>query len=412
MAVDVLRLIEHAWHVQTETLGFRPPLPDAGLCGPDAAYDIFLWRGSEESYVQAIGPNLATAHDDWFTFMVLDPWGPYGGDLLPSTIAHELNHAMQATDDWWESAAASEMTATFAEEIVHPDHDQWIFVLEDFQRHPERSIFHVDDYRSWSMYGAALFLHLIRERHTEGNPSFLGKTWLRSRYALTFEEALDTVLQEHAGTTLPGVVTELAAWRWYVDDRDDGAHFADAALFPPPAVAATVTETPATITVAPMPLGTVYIQVPGVGEHTFTLKPHAPVSARWHVQVLPGSNSAPIGVIGPRGGALRFVAPTTLAVTALPLRGLDALSGSSSSPAATVVIERGLSAGNNAARFGACSGIRRLFALSSSPSSSRCCPPARATTPRAPGPSVPWTRNQTPVHNLSPTTPGSNAPDH
>src|SRR5262249_30104102 len=120
-ARQVLGYLDHAWDVEVGALGFRPPLADAGACGPDGAFDVFLWRGHEECYVDVTGENAATPYDDRTSFLVVDPWGPYGGAILDTTVAHELNHAMQAADDWSDTAIVYEMTAVFVEDLVYDD---------------------------------------------------------------------------------------------------------------------------------------------------------------------------------------------------------------------------------------------------------------------------------------------------
>jgi hypothetical protein len=173
MAREVLDILEVAHSVQVDALGFRPPLPDGGLCGPDGAFDVFLWRGYKGSYVDVLGPNDEAPWDDRFAFMVLDAWGPYGGDLLEATVAHELNHACQAADDWSESAFVGEM---------------WLRSRDEQPRDPE----------SW-----------------ENEPDF--------------EDALDAMLLERGQTCFLDSVVEHARWRWHTGARDDGRHFREGA---------------------------------------------------------------------------------------------------------------------------------------------------------------------------------------
>lgn len=329
-AAQVLALVEHAWAIETGALGFAPPLPDGGACGDDDAFDVFLWPGGEESYVEALEPNPATPHDDWLTFMVLDPWGPYGGDLLDSTIAHELNHACQATDDWWEHIAAFELTATFVEALVHPEDGDWLFVLDDFQAHPDWSVDRDDGYETWYMYGASLLLHFVRERYFDGDPAFAGAMWHASRNPPgdnepDFEDALDALLVDRAGVSFPDAVAEFAAWRWYTGDRADAAHFTDGALHPRPAVAATVTATPTTVAVEPMIYGTAYIDLVGTGTVTVELVAPDDPELRWHVQVIPGAAGATADVLDPTGDEVSLDAfdLRTLAITALPATERD-----------------------------------------------------------------------------------------
>ena len=157
-ALEMLGILEVSWTVQIDTLGFSAPLDDGGECGPDGRYDVFIWRGIDGAFVDAIAENPLTPHDDYTTYMAISIAGSTGQGLLDTTLAHEFNHAAQASDDWWESALFFEMTATFVEALTYPQEDDYFFTLKDFQRRPEWSIFYVDNYATWHMYGAAMYL--------------------------------------------------------------------------------------------------------------------------------------------------------------------------------------------------------------------------------------------------------------
>jgi len=163
-------VLERSWQVQVDELGFAAPLDDRGACGPDGAYDVFLWPGVDGAFVDSVAANPATPHDDYSTYMAIDALGPYGGDYFDTTLAHEFNHAVQASDDWWESPLIFEMTATFVEALVYPDKADWHYTMEDFQARPQWSLFYDDAYQTWYMYGTAMFLHFLRERHYATDP--------------------------------------------------------------------------------------------------------------------------------------------------------------------------------------------------------------------------------------------------
>ena len=99
-AMNALAYAEQAWDVQVNELGFSPPPSDNGAWGGDERYDIHLERGAGMGYTVEIAPVPDTWWDDWSTYIGIDPL-VYGGVWLESTVAHELNHAMQAADDWW-----------------------------------------------------------------------------------------------------------------------------------------------------------------------------------------------------------------------------------------------------------------------------------------------------------------------
>jgi hypothetical protein len=199
-------------------------------CGDDGRFDVFIWRNVDGAFVDTVADNPVTPYDDYATYMAIDAFGPYGGELLDTTLAHEFNHALQASDDWWESAFIYEMSATFVEALVYPDQDDYYYTIEDFQNHPEWSLFHDDNYRTWYMYGAAMYLHFLRERHFPQDPSFIARIWNAKRSDPVTRrpdvlDALRSVLLAERGLELDASVIEFMQWRWFVAAFDDGAHF-------------------------------------------------------------------------------------------------------------------------------------------------------------------------------------------
>jgi hypothetical protein len=238
-ALEMLGILEVSWAVQIDTLGFSAPLDDGGDCGPDGRYDVFIWRGIDGAFVDAIAENPLTPHDDYTTYMAISIAGSTGQGLLDTTLAHEFNHAAQASDDWWESALFFEMSATFVEALTYPQEDDYFFTLEDFQRRPEWSIFYVDNYATWHMYGAAMYLHFLSERYYPNDPAFIARLWRGARSTPTgnrpdYIDAIRAVLLADRGVTLDETIIEFMQWRWFVAQFDDGLHFSKGANWPTP----------------------------------------------------------------------------------------------------------------------------------------------------------------------------------
>lgn len=305
-ALQVLTHIEQAWLAEMDDLGFRRPLSDEGACGPDGDFDVFIWRGLEVAYVESTTDAPRTPWDDWHSFMAIDPWGPFGATILESTVAHELNHACQASDDWNDIPIAYEMTSTFIEDVVVDDDDEYKDLLVDFQSRPSWSLDRNDDYETWYMYGAALYLLYVRDRFFGGDPHFIADVWLSSRSPAganepDFEDGLDEVLAPVGSSYLESVV-EFAKWRYYVASHDDGAHFEEGGTFPAEAEVAvehavSVSDLPASIDVEVMALGSSYVQLPsGGGPITLALEASDP-SVSWAVQVIPGLEPGADGTV-------------------------------------------------------------------------------------------------------------------
>lgn len=329
MADAVLALVEHAWDVEVGQLGFRPPPVDDGTCGPDAALDVFLWRGKEECYVDVLGEIDATPHDDEPPYLVVDPWGRFGGALLATTVAHELNHAFQAADDWDDLPIAYEMTAAFVEDEVHDADDGYLTQVIDFQAHPDWSIDRDDGYETWFMYGAALYLRYLRDRHFGGDARWIGGVWRAMRSPLgsgepDLEDALDELLAPR-GTSFVASVPDFARWRYYTGARADGAHLEEAAAMAEPSRSARVDAAAGgQVAVDPMMLGSIYVDLaPRPGAQVAVRLLDADADVRWVVQVVPGATGDG-DVLAAAAGAVIVDAAVarTLIVTALP-RGAD-----------------------------------------------------------------------------------------
>ena len=231
-AAEVLGHVEHAWQVQIVQGGALPPLDDQGAAGPDGRFDVYLQRGIAEPYVVGVEPNLATWYEDWSTSMVVDPWGEYGGAALESNIFHELRHASQASDDWWEHPHVFEADAT-AWEVTHYGLAHYATAWQHYQERPEWTLFRNDQYRTWYMYGGALFLLYLRDHVFHGSLAFTNDMWRRSRNAPgaeqdpslnepDFVDALQAILAEN-GTSLFAQIVGFARARWYTGARANGS---------------------------------------------------------------------------------------------------------------------------------------------------------------------------------------------
>lgn len=236
-ALEMIVLLEESWSVQVDTMGFTAPIDDGGACGPDGDFDVFIWPGIGGAYVSSVARNPATPYADYSTYMAFDPGGINGGAWLNTYMAHELNHALQASDDWTEDAQHYEAGATFAEAAVYPDDDDWVFELEDFQDRPQLSLFYDDNGATWYTYAAAMYLHYLHERFYPGDPGFYARIWRATRSNVgddrpDYFDALRQVLLTERGVTLDESIVEFMQWRWFVDEFDDGAHFSRGADWP------------------------------------------------------------------------------------------------------------------------------------------------------------------------------------
>ncbi|MCP3063751.1 hypothetical protein LXT21_33750 [Myxococcus sp. K38C18041901] len=348
-ARQVLAHVEKGWDYHVNRLGMRPALTDGGECGPDEAFDVFVWKGHRSCLVNVLSGEASTPHDDRRGFMVVDPWGPYGGAELEETVVHEMAHASQAADDWYESPITFEMSAVFTDQVYANRYIKTY--LEDFQSHPDWALDRDDGYETWYMYGASLYLLFLKDRFFGGNPGFVSRMWLASRNPPgaeadptlnepDFVDALDTLLADQ-GSSYVDTVPEFSRWRWYTGDHVDDRHFQHFAQglenLKAARLALAVDQEAASGSLqvtkdAPMMLGTSYLSLKkGAGTpDTLYVSLAAPVDARrrFVVQAVPGLTPDSDGetldlASGPK--LLRFAADSTrtLIVTVLPTGPYD-----------------------------------------------------------------------------------------
>jgi hypothetical protein len=325
-AFEVLAILERDWAIEVDQLGFRAPRT-GGKCGSDDALDVFLWPGRPDGYTNAIDPIDGTPEDDWTTYMVLDPDGEFGGEQLPSTLAHELNHMCQASDDWDESIALLEATSTFVEATIEPALGARVESVADFQAEPGWSIDHDDDYDSWFMYGAELYLEVLRDAYFDGDPAGIGDLWRRMRNSSddAAPSWADAVAAAVAPATLDDTIVDLAVWRWYVGPHDDGHHLAGAAELPAPEPVGAAAPGTRKLALGRIdPLGTAYVSLSG---GSATVRVHGlPRGLTVRMLAIPGTAGADADELIVRHGTAAIDAsdaPRTLAVVVVPKGAYD-----------------------------------------------------------------------------------------
>ncbi|MCC6873001.1 MAG: hypothetical protein IT378_01735 [Sandaracinaceae bacterium] len=335
-----LAAAEEGWRIQTTRFGFDAPLSDEGRCGPDGALDVFVWRTFRACVSDVACEVERTPHDDRANYLIVDPYGPYGGEHLRATVAHELHHAMQAVHDWNETPIAFEMSAQLIESLIAPEEATWPTYFTEYQQHADWSFDHDDHYTTWYMYGSALYLHFLRDRVFTGamQDRFLSEVWRGCRNPPGDNEpdlidALDAVLRAHASIDFEESLARFARARWYTGTRDDGAHFRAGARMPAEAMVPVreLAAPPEELREGPMLLGTHYVRVrdarargaAGSSQSELRIRFDGDPRVRWRIEARPGLAAGTDGdtISLDARGELRV--PTaegerTLAILALP----------------------------------------------------------------------------------------------
>lgn len=338
-ARKIVKYLDIVWNFEVNELGFPPPLPDHGECGPDSAFDVFIWEGIDTCYVQVIHEKpedqykIATEWGGRTSYMVIDPWGKYGGDILLQTMAHEFNHASHAAEDWYESGDAFEMTASYIEQYYGKAEANHV---RDFQANPDWSILWYDDYRTYYMYGSALYLYFLRDRYfiDAEDVKFPARLWHSMRNDTSrplvnkpnFVDGLNDILAPKGYSFLDSVI-EFARWRYYTGKNNDKKHFkawkdlqvplSREELLPFLAEAdiklnrsILLADTIHNVEPPPMLLGNAYVEIlsdqPGRDSFEVSLLTPENPDLRWVVQAVPGMIEGSDGeIIDLRKGSAR-----------------------------------------------------------------------------------------------------------
>jgi MYXO-CTERM domain-containing protein len=222
----VLTLLEGAYTVEVEEMGWLAPLSD-GTRGGDGGLDLYLAPLEPgEAYVQGDGDGPDVGRDAESSFIVLDETLPE--DLLPAYVFHEFNHACQYAMDAAEADPFWEMTASYVELLLQPHLGVAAGYYHDFQSWPRDAVddfSHDDEYS----YGSSLFLNFLSQRYFGRSPDMVRDLWLRTAQLspdYTNEpDWVDALEEMLAPVTWQDALGEFSRWRPFTGAADDGAHF-------------------------------------------------------------------------------------------------------------------------------------------------------------------------------------------
>ncbi len=236
----VLYLAETSWEQEIEELGFAAPLPDDGS-GGSTNLDFYL-ATYEQTYGGAytqptyVDSSSNDSMQSCATYIALNERLP--DDLMPVYVAHELNHASQAAMDFLEFSWAWEATATFVEDEVFDDINDYYWYIPYFQGYPEQNLVYFGSSEPYSIYpyGGSIFVHFLKEALGDDDERLVADLWERSSQAGRTNEPdfLDAVAERARSEGWQGIeeaYARFALWRYFVGSADDGAHFSEGAAW-------------------------------------------------------------------------------------------------------------------------------------------------------------------------------------
>ncbi len=219
----VVEALEFSWAEAVERLGWRPPLADRGE-GGGPNFDVYLESqvdmfGYVETAGGFVGDNPATAAVERgaaYGYLSLDKdyqadelWTEADPlDMMRTTAAHELHHAIQAAyDDNDAQQWLYEATAVWMEDELYPDIGDARSYLVDYLAAPDLclpSVGRNDQDLHW--YGSWILLRYISEHY--GGPEVIRQVWEQAA-AMDGLAALETVLEQQ-GSSLAQVMVDFA----------------------------------------------------------------------------------------------------------------------------------------------------------------------------------------------------------
>ena len=222
---------EHAYSVENDQLGWRPPKPDFGRGGDDRT-DVYIKNIGPEGIFGYAAPDARQPTEpgrhQLAAYLVMDndycqlEYRNYAQFLEPLqvTAAHEYNHVLQFNYDAQQDNWMFESTAVWMEDKVYDHINDYRNYLPQWARLTLTPLTQFssqgtgDDNSNIKVYGDAVFNRWIDERH---GSDMIRRAWELSVDAKSFGPgAYDRALRER-GPTFFDVFTEFAAetaeWR-------------------------------------------------------------------------------------------------------------------------------------------------------------------------------------------------------
>jgi hypothetical protein len=189
---SLLQIAEYSYSVEVAPgpMGWAPPKPDKAGCGtnPSARADIYLKQLGNKGLFgyETVDPGQGRARSE-YGYMVLDndyaqAEYDYADPTIPAsvTFAHEFNHLLQMNYDTFQDTWMLESTATWSEEQVYPEVNDYLAYINSFAKYPGEpmtSTYANNDDRSLRIYGAAVWNHWLATGGGAYGTDVIRKAW-------------------------------------------------------------------------------------------------------------------------------------------------------------------------------------------------------------------------------------------
>lgn len=297
MAQTVLDTMVTSYNVEVVEWGFWEPAIDPAV----GAYHVYIDSTQQQgaAYTAPYDWVEDTPQMDMYSYIVVDPsnddWS------LPGTMAHEFNHACQASMDMMEPVAFWENTATYIMSQVFGS--AWMFTVYSFpyfQGYPYRPLEYMSRPSDAYEYGGGLFVYFLEYLYGNEDPIWIREVWegCVQYHAYSNDPDYFQVLDEKLEATggFEEMVRTFAQYRYFASSDDDGQHLPDAHRWWDAEVAKEASwrfgdlpiegERPREIS-QPQPNGCNYIEVDISGsQRDIRFSFEGEVEKNWHVEVM------------------------------------------------------------------------------------------------------------------------------
>ncbi len=233
LAVSALDFAEYAWETETN-MGFNAPLTDDGA-GGNNSIDIYIGTDAAGAagYTRPVAWNLDTDISDCYTYIVI---AADSSNALKTTVAHELNHAMQAAHDCLEPSSIWENTATYVMDKVYPDIGDYIYYFPYYQSYPHYPYDYFEE-GSLYQYGGMLEVAFLEEYYGNNDGKLIAAVWrgleqtihdYADNHPNYIESITSAIAKKKPGSTFEDFLTGFTEWRYFIGENDDGKHFSRA----------------------------------------------------------------------------------------------------------------------------------------------------------------------------------------
>ncbi|MFC1526405.1 MXAN_6640 family putative metalloprotease [Candidatus Latescibacterota bacterium] len=243
---SVAAVLDRAWELEVEELGYPPPPTDGGAGGGDE-YDVYVldlgqWGSAKYGLTFPESEAAVTS-----SFMEVDndytnpaygragdceghP-GSRGLDALRVTVAHEFFHAIQfGYYQGWDGSWWQEASSTWMEEIAYPDIDDYLQYVCAFLGWPQRSLDSGRPLIESHPYGACIFPHFLDQRYgRELIRSIWEELGRRLNADLThFDRAIRQV--DEGG--LDSAIGQFAVWNYFTGSHHRDGFYLEGHAYP------------------------------------------------------------------------------------------------------------------------------------------------------------------------------------